>query len=194
MDQERLLPASFKRKEWLRHTNSMIHILFVGPVHVAMVAITFVPDEPEDDPQMQCHGGQEKFSRHLWIIHVQRAAGRAMNGLFQYRRMAGLQQLFRRCMIICMHLDTPSDVRRAQKQESLQPLVVVSARLNLLVPQKRFEDATVVDVLKNGHLHPSTMSSSGHNLLLVRLPHGVKHKKEQKFVDWMTKWTTLNVS
>jgi hypothetical protein len=40
---------------------------------------------------------------------------------------------------------------------------VVSAGLNLLIPQQRFEDASVIDILKNGHVHPRVVPSSGHS-------------------------------
>src|SRR5580692_2423084 len=99
-----------------------------------------------------------------------------MDGLFQDGRMGGLQQAFRGGIIVVADLDAPSNVWRAQEQKILQPLVVISAGFNLLVPQQSFEDVSVFDILKNGHLHPRAMSSRGHTLLLVPLSRGVKGK------------------
>jgi hypothetical protein len=42
---------------------------------------------------------------------------------------------------------------------------MVSSRLNLLAPQKRFEDASVVDILKYGNIHPRMMASRAHSYL-----------------------------
>src|SRR5580704_5275125 len=72
-------------------------------------------------------------------------------------------------IIVVADLDTPGNVRRTQKQERLKPFVMISAGFNLLIPQQRFEDASVVDILKNGHLHPRAMSSRGHTLPFVLL-------------------------
>jgi hypothetical protein len=168
--------------EWEKRADaSFTHdILRQIPGEVAMLTITFVPEKPENNSQMQRDGGQEKFTRHLRIVHLQRTARRAVNRLFQNRRMTGLHDLFRFGKMIFADLDAIRDVRGAQKQKSVEPFVVVGARFNLPVPQQCFENATVFEVLKNGDIHPWMMSSRGHDLPVVQLAPGVKDKKHRK--------------
>ena len=178
---------SLEGEKRTRCVDSMIDIVFVRPGQMAMLTVAFMADEPREDSHMQRHGGQEKFPRYLGIVHMERAAGRTMHGFFQDRRVGGLQQAFRGEIVVMADLDAPGDMRWSQKQECLQPFVMISAGFDLLIPQQRFEDASVVDILKNGHINPRVMSSRSHRLPVVPLPAGVKGKSDNILVDCATK-------
>ena len=64
------------------------------PGEVTMLAVTFMPDNPENNSQVQQYRRQEEFPRHLRIVYVQRTARRTMNRLFQNWRMARFQNFF----------------------------------------------------------------------------------------------------
>lgn len=85
-----------------------------------------------------------------------------MQGLFEHRGMALIHCLSGLMKLVAVNLDAESDARRTQEQETLEQLVVISAGLNSLVAQECFENTTVVDVLKNGHIHPRMMSVRTH--------------------------------
>jgi hypothetical protein len=149
--------TSFEREKRLGNANFTGHVLRQIPRDMAILAIAFVADDAEDDSQMQQHGGQEEFPGHLRIVHAQRAAGGAMDGLFQNRRHGGVERAYRIVKMVFADLDTEGDARRAQEQKTLEQFVVVGPGLYLVFTQEGFENVAVADVFKNSNIHPGLM-------------------------------------
>jgi hypothetical protein len=56
--------------------------------------------------------------------------------------------------MVLPYLDAMRDTRRAQKQKVLEQLVVVSTGVDAPITKECIKTSTVLDVLKNCHIHP----------------------------------------
>lgn len=139
------------------------------PDVVATFAISLMMNNAKNNSQMQHDRGQNKFSRHLRILHGKRAAGRAMNRPLQNCRgfRSAVQKFRRRPEHISPNFHPIRYARRTQKQKASEQLVVVSPRLKPVVFEKHFQSLPVVQVLKNRYVDPRMpLEGRTHNQLL----------------------------
>ena len=138
-------------------------------------------DDAEYNSQVEQNRRQKESPGHLRIIDSQRAARRTMNCLLQNWRMAVVHGVDRLVEVVLAYLYAMGDVWRAQEQKSLEQFVIVGARINVPVPEKVFENAPVLDVLKNGHANPWLVLMRIHIYLSSRNPSPSRAKEHRNF-------------